>query len=198
MRAIAADAHPHRARSAALSLRLPDRMENAFAHPFEIPIRLAQVVELARHSVLNVLVLAAAAFENQLHFDLVLLPLLEVNHRRFLAQVGAAIFPGERIDRIRAQLAALGRFRHGLPDGFLDRDLVDAHRSVNGEGRHAGVLADGAFVFGRHVDVRGDDVQRLRSPRVGQLGAKRLAHGFAHVRRQIGRGLGYEFSETFY
>ena len=38
--------------------------------------------------------------------------------------------------------------------GLADLDLVHAHRRVHDERRHAGVLADGAFVVGGHVDVR--------------------------------------------
>ena len=106
MRAIAADADAQRARRAALSLRLPHRVQNAFAHAFQIAVGAAQMIESRGQGILDVLVLAAAALEDQLHFDLILLPLLEVDHRRLRAQIVAAVFAGERIDRIGTQLAA--------------------------------------------------------------------------------------------
>ena len=82
MRAVAADAHAQRPRRASLPLRLPHRVQNALAHAFQVSIGAAQMVERARHGVLNVLVLAAAALEDQLDFDFVLFPLLEVDHGR--------------------------------------------------------------------------------------------------------------------
>ncbi len=66
MRAIAADAHAERAGRAALSLRLPDGVQNALADAFQIAIGAAQMIERAGQGILNILVLAAAAFENQL------------------------------------------------------------------------------------------------------------------------------------
>ena len=97
---------PSGARRAALSLRLPHGMQDALAHAFQVAVGAAQVIERAGHGILNVLVLAAAALEDQLDFDLILFPLLEMNDRRFFAQVVAAVFSGERIHRIGPQFAA--------------------------------------------------------------------------------------------
>ena len=47
-------------------------------------------------------------------------------------------------------------------------DLVRAHGRLDLEGRHAGVLADGALAVGRLVDVLRDDRQRLRGPRAAR------------------------------
>ena len=68
------------------------------------------------HRILDVLVLAAAALEDQLDFDLVLFPLLEVDDGRLLAQVVAAVLAGDRIHRIGAQLAAARGLGHGLDE----------------------------------------------------------------------------------
>ena len=68
-RAIAADTHANSARAAALSLRLPDGVEDAFAHAFKGAIGAAQVLELRWQRILRVRVLAAAALEYQLHLD---------------------------------------------------------------------------------------------------------------------------------
>ena len=106
VRAIAADAHAERARRAALPLRLPHGVQNALAHAFEIAVGAAQVIERAGQGILDVLVLAAAALEDQLDFDLVFFPLLEMNDRRLFAQIVAAVFAGERIDGVGPQLAA--------------------------------------------------------------------------------------------
>ena len=142
VRAIAADADAQRARRAALPLRLPDRVQQALADAFQIAIRAAQTLERGGQRILNVLVLAAAALEDQLDLDLVLLPLLEVDHGRPGAEIVAAVFAGERIDRIRPQLAQLRRFRHRRANRLADRDLVHADRRMHVERRHAGVLAD--------------------------------------------------------
>ena len=79
---------------------------------------------------------------------------------------------------------------------FLHLDLIHAHRSVHDEGGHAGVLADGAFVLGGHVDIATDDVQRLRGLRARRFASGGRAHRRAHVGRQIGGGLGDQFEEA--
>ena len=196
MRAIAADAHAERARRASLPLRLPHRMQKALADAFQIAVRAAQMFQIRGQRILDVLVLAAAALQDQLHFDLILLPLLEVDHRSFGAQIVAAVLAGERIHRIRAQLAALGRLRHRFANRLLDRDLIHAHRRVHIERRHAGVLADRAVVLGGHVDVRRDNVQRLRGLRVRRLRSTGRGHRRAHVGRQIRGRLGDQLDEA--
>ena len=76
-------------------------------------------------------------------------------------EVVAGVFAGDRIDRIGPQLAAPGRFGDRVADLFPHLDLVGADRRLHLEGRHAGVLADGAFAVGREVDVLRDDRERL-------------------------------------
>ena len=68
-RAIAANADADRARTAALPLCLPDRVEDALANAFERAIGAAEMIELGRQRVLRVRVLAAAALQDQLDFD---------------------------------------------------------------------------------------------------------------------------------
>ena len=58
--AIAADAHAEGARRAALPLRLPHGMQDALADAFQLAVGAAQVIENARHRVLDVFVLAAS------------------------------------------------------------------------------------------------------------------------------------------
>src|SRR5258708_18713370 len=181
-----------------MPLRLTDRVQNAIADAFQGSARLAHVVQIGGQGILDVLDLAAAALEDQLYFDLLFFPLLEVNHGCFRAQVVAAVLAGQRIDGIRAQLAALGGFGHRFPDGLLHLDLIHPHRSVDHKGGHAGVLADGPLILLRHIDIRGNDVQRLRGLRVGSFRAQCVLHRFAHVRWQVGGGLGDEFDEALY
>ncbi len=187
--AVAADADADRAGRAALPLRLPDGVQDALAHAFECPIGAAKMRQLGRHRILRVHVLAAAALENQLHLDVVALPLLEVDDRRARPEVVAAVLAGERIDGVRPQLAAPGRFGHRVLDLLLDPDLVHADRGLDLEGRHAGVLADRAFALGRLVDVLADDRERLRGAGAFGLLVHREPHRGANVRRQVGRGL---------
>ena len=112
VRAVAADADAQGARRAALSPAPATRRAGCTCARLRDASGFAHVLQIAGQRILDVLVLAAAAFEDQLHFDLILVPLLEVNHRRFLAQIVAAVFAGERIDGIGPQLAA--------PRGFGD------------------------------------------------------------------------------
>ena len=195
-RAIAADAHADRARAAALPLRVPDRVQDAFPDAFQRPIRASEVRQLDRQRVLRVGVLAAPALQNQLDLDLVALPLIEVHDGRPRAEVVAGVFAGDRIDRVRAQLAAPRRFGDRLADLLPHPDLVRADRGLHLEGRHAGVLTDGSFVIHREVDVLRDDRQRLRCARPGRLGVERHLHRGAHVWRQIRRRTDDELEDT--
>src|SRR5688572_29738252 len=159
MCAIASDTYPDRPWSAALALRLPHRVQQALAHTFQRAIGAAKVLEIAGQGILRVLVLAAATLQHKLYFDVVLLPLIEVNHRRLDTQVVAAILSRDRIDRIRPQLSAPGRLGYRGPYRFLDRNLADADWRVHEKRRHTRVLADWTLIRLRHVNVRRDDVE---------------------------------------
>ena len=63
-RPIAADADTDGAGAASLALRLPDRVKDALAHAFERAIGAAEMREFGGQRVLDVHVLAAAAFEH--------------------------------------------------------------------------------------------------------------------------------------
>jgi hypothetical protein len=71
-------------------------MEDAFSHSVQIAIRPPQIFQSHRDGILDVLVLAAATFEEQanLHF-LIVLPLLEVDDGSPVSEIVAAVFPGE-------------------------------------------------------------------------------------------------------
>src|SRR5262245_52770177 len=95
-RSITTDADAERARATSLSLCLPDRVEYALTHTIKITSGLTQVRKFRRQRVLDILILTAAAFEQKLHFDLVIrLPLLEMHGRRTRAQVIPAVCPGD-------------------------------------------------------------------------------------------------------
>ena len=85
-----------------------------------------------------------------------------MDDRRARAEVVAGVLAGDRVDRVRPQLAAPRRFGDRLADLLPHPDLVRADRRVHLEGRHAGVLADRAFAVDGEVDVLRDDRQRLR------------------------------------
>ena len=125
-----------------------------------------------------------------------LLPLLEVDDRRAGAEVVAGVLAGDRVDRIRPQLAAPRRLGHRLADLLLHPDLVGADRHLDLEGRHAGVLADRPLARRRLIDVLRDDRQRLAAAGLRRLGGERRAHRRAHVGRQIGRGPGDELDHA--
>ena len=187
-RAIAADAHANRAGTAALALRVPDRVENALSDTLERAIGAAEMRQFRGQGILGVGVLAAATLEDQLDLDVVSLPLIEMNDRCAGSEIVAGICSGNRIDRIGTQFSATCRFRDGFADLAAHPDLIRADRHVHVKGRHARVLADGALVIDRQVDVLRDDRQRLRGPSAFRLGAPRVLHRRAHIGRQVGRG----------
>ena len=145
--AVAADADADGARSAALSLRLPDGVQNALAHAFEVAVGLAHVLQIAGSEYWMFLFSQPPPLRISFTSISILVPLLEVDDGGLGAEIVAAVFAGERVDRIGAQLAAPRGFGDGFLDRVLERDLVDADRRVHDEGGHAGVLADGTLVL---------------------------------------------------
>src|SRR5581483_2404448 len=152
-RSVAADADADGARRASFPLRLPHRVQDALANAVERAIGAAEMGQLDRQRVLRVRVLAAAALEDQLDLDLVARPLVEVDDRRARPEVVARVPAGDRVYRIRPQLAAARRFGHGFANLLTHPDLIGADRRVHLEGRHPGVLADRALVVDGEVDV---------------------------------------------
>ena len=185
-RAIAADADADGARAAALALRLPDRVQDALAHALERAVGAPEMIELGRQRVLSVRVLAAAALEDQLDLDVGVFPLIEVDDRRAGPEVVAGVLAGDRVDGVRAKLAAPRRLGDRLANLLAHPDLIGANGHLDLEGRHAGVLADGALAGRGLIDVLRDDRHGLAGARRRRLGAERLVHRRAHVGRQIG------------
>ena len=117
MRAVAADADAQRSRRAALPLRLPDGVQKALAHAFQIAVGAAQMIELQGREYWMFL------FSQPPPLRISLTSISSSSHcskwidRRFRAEIIAAVLAGERIDGIRPQLAAPRRFG----DGFLNR-----------------------------------------------------------------------------
>src|SRR6185437_2500780 len=109
---VAADADTNRARAAALSLRLPDGVQDALADAVQRAIGAAEMIERRRQRVLGVRVLAAASLQDQLDLDLVVFPLLEVDDWRTGTKVVSRVLAGDRIDRVRPQLPAARGLRH--------------------------------------------------------------------------------------
>ena len=196
MRAIAADAYAHRSGRTTLSLRLPHGMQDAFAHAFEVAIGPAHVVQSAGHGILNVLVLAPAAFEDQFDFDVIVFPLVEMDHRRFFAQIVAAVFSGERIHRVRAQLAEPRSFRDRLQNRLPDLDLVHADRGVDHERRHARILADRSHIVVGHVHIGQNNIECLGRLCARGFIIRRNRHRGANIRREIRGRLSNQFEQA--
>src|SRR6202011_3975818 len=76
--AVAADADAEDARAASLALGLENAVEDGVLNAFEV----ASAEVGVRQRILRVHVLAAAALQHQLHFDMRLAPLVEVKDRR--------------------------------------------------------------------------------------------------------------------
>src|SRR6266404_3613423 len=156
-RAIAAYAHANRAGAAALALSLPHGVQYALAHAVQIAARAPKMRKLSRNRVLNVLVLAPAAFQQQFNLDfVVVLPLMEVNDRGAWPEVIAGVCAGDRIDRVGPQLSATCSFGDGFANLALHHDLACTDGRLDLEGWHSGVLANRAIVIASHVDVRCD------------------------------------------
>ena len=89
---VGAEGHTEDARRAALALRLIDRVQQHLAHPFQV----APGAELGiRQLVLRAHVLAPAPLEQQIDAQQVPLPLAKVKRGKPLAQIVAAVAPGE-------------------------------------------------------------------------------------------------------
>ena len=169
-----------------------------FPNAFKIAVRAAQMLELAGHGILDVLVFATPAFQDQPHLDLGLFPLLEMEDRRAGPEIIPAVLAGDGVHGVGAQLAAPGGFRNGFERLLADGDLVHADRSFDLESGHARVLADGAFVFMGHVDVLANDGQRLSRLGLGVLAAQRPRHGFPHIGGQIRGSLDDQFEHALF
>src|SRR5262249_38543930 len=150
---VAAHAYTDGSRCAALSLRLPHRMQDTLFDPGKITIGAAKMVEVAGHGILNILILAAAAFEDQAYFDIVLFPLLKMDDRRAGAKIVGTAFARDGIYRVGTQLTALGSFSNRLANFLAQSQLIEAGWSLHEKRRHAGVLTDRAFLFGGHIDI---------------------------------------------
>ena len=133
---------PTRARAAALALRLPDRVQDALAHALERAVGAAEVSSSAGSEYCAFVFSQPPPLRISFTSMSSLLPLIEVDDRRARAEVVAGVLAGDRIDRVRAQLAAPRRLGDRLADLRAHPDLVRADRRLHLEGRHAGVLAD--------------------------------------------------------
>ena len=109
------------------------------------------------------------ALQQEPHLDLVTLPLLEVHDRCARSEVIARIFAGDGIDRVGTEFAATSRLDDRVPNPLPHFNLIDTNRRSDLECRHAGVLADRPFVLGGLVDIKSDDLQRLRRAGFGRL-----------------------------
>src|SRR5690606_28255222 len=103
-RPITADPNADKSCTAAMSLSLIDGVQDALADSIQVPPCSAKPFKLRRQAVLDVLVLAAAALEDQPNFNLILLPLFEVDDGRAFSQIISGIRTGQGINGVRAQL----------------------------------------------------------------------------------------------
>ena len=111
--------------------------------------------------------------------------LMEVDDRGPRPEVVAAVLTGERIDRIRPQLAGLCSAGDLCPDLIFQCDLIESDGRMHDERRHPRVLTDGPFAAAGHVDIDGDGLKRERSPRQRSFTFEGAGHQTPHIRRQI-------------
>jgi hypothetical protein len=81
---------------------------------------------------------------------------------------------------------------------FLITIWLTTNGRVDDERRHASLLTNRGFLALRHVDVGGDDAQRLRGRVFGVLDADGRAEGLADVRREVGQSLRDQLKETIF
>ena len=176
---------------------------------FSTPLQIASAEVGVRERVLRVHVLAAAALEHQLHFDVRLAPLMEVKDRRAGSGVVAGVLAGDAVDAVLPQVALLRRRAHRLGGDLLELELVVADRRVDVEEDRAGVLAERQRAVARQDDVAADDVERDVGVRALLLLLARAGDGADDVVRQLRgraadelenaleeRGLGLDVSST--
>ena len=141
-RAVAADADADEACGAALALALGKRRAGCICGCRRgRGQRCPEPSNSIRQAVLNIFVLAAAAFEDQLHFDIVVFPLLEVNDRN----------PSPRLSPVFAPVSESTEFGRKLPicrfdkrffNRCLDFQLIDSDWRFDFECRQSGILAN--------------------------------------------------------
>src|SRR5206468_10451130 len=117
-------------------------MEDAFAGAVERAVGPTEMRQFNRKRVLRVGVLAAAALQDRLDLEAVARPLVEMDDWRARTEVVARVRAGDRVHRIRPQLAAPRGLGHRLADLLPHPDLIRANGHVDLESRHPGVLAD--------------------------------------------------------
>jgi hypothetical protein len=154
--AIAADADAEDAGTAALALRVDDAIEDRVLDAAQI----ATAEVGMRERILRVHVLAAAALQHQLHFNVRLAPLMEVKDRRARPRVVAGVPAGHAVDAVLPQIPFLRRCSYRLGRRFFERELVISNRRVHIEEDRARVLTERQRAVARKDDVAPDDIER--------------------------------------
>ena len=188
--AVAADGHAERADAASMSLRLVHGVHDALADAVNVPVGPAELRELDREGILDVLVLASAPLQDESDLNLFVLPLFEMHDRRPFAEIVPAVFPGEGIDGVRSQVTLGRRLDDGIPDVAFHHDLIRPDRGLDLERRHAGVLADRGSRIACHVDVQGDGVEGEGGLGPGIFNLHRRFDRPPDIGREIGGRLG--------
>ena len=180
----------------ALSLRLVDRVHDAFPHAIEVAVGPPQAFQRLRQRVLDIPVLAAAPLQQQLDLDGVLAVLVKVNHRSSRPQVVARVLACERIDRVLPELARLGRSGDRLQNLLFQHELVEADGRLDDEGRHARVLTDRPLALAGHVHVQGNCREGECGPGLGGFPRLGTSDQPTNVRGQIRGGLDNQVVEA--
>ncbi len=181
--AVAADADSEHARCAALALGLEDRVQHRPADPFEVSSGLqAGVGQL----VLRADVLAAAALEDHPDLDAVGIPLLEVDERDPPAGPGSGVLSGHGVDRVRPQVAPVGRLTNRLDELIFQLPRAEAHRVMDPHDRGSGVLADRRGPLAGEIHVVQDGPESTLGQAAVGLRLPALHEGPFDVRRELG------------
>src|SRR5258708_1653304 len=186
--AVAADGYTDEPGAAALTLGLVDGVEDTLVDAIQVAVGPANLRQLLGERILNILVLAAAALEEEQDLDIITLPLFKMNDRRPRTEIQTRVSPGDTVHGIWAELAGSSGFGNGLMDGILSRNLVHADRAGGMKRRHAGILADRLDTIRRHVDVLVDNCQRLLGLRAIALGGCSPSHYAPNVRGPVRGG----------
>src|SRR5690348_15008243 len=95
---ITANSPTYDSSAAALSLSLVYSMHHAFANTIQTTARLAYSFKLSREAVLDVLILASSALEDQPHIDIISFPLFEMNYRSAGTEIVSTVQPCQRVN----------------------------------------------------------------------------------------------------
>src|SRR5262249_49818876 len=138
---VAADRDTDEAGTAAFALSFPDRVEDARADTFKIPVN-ALALDLHRQAVLRAHVLATAALQDQADLNVGIGRLLPVENRTSGPKIVARVGSINAVDGVLPQITFCRRSLDRLTTEFLKFELIHSTGRFKVKADRPGVLAN--------------------------------------------------------